>query len=167
MSNVVVLVTTLTAMFLLQWQITLIALVLLPIFIIPAKRVGPQDCRRSPARASSSTPTMNTQMTERFNVSGAQLVKLFGDYDREVDHFSDAGRQGARHRRAQRHVRAGLLHRPGAGRPRSAPPPSTASAATWSSPARISLGTLVAMAAFVTQIYAPAHRASPTPGSTS
>ena len=32
---------------------------------------------------------MNTQMTERFNVSGAQLVKLFGDYDREVDQFSD------------------------------------------------------------------------------
>ncbi len=47
-SNVVVLTTTLIAMFVLQWQITLVALVLLPIFIVPAKRVGPEDAGDHP-----------------------------------------------------------------------------------------------------------------------
>ena len=114
-SNVVVLVTTLIAMFLLQWQITLLALVLLPIFIIPAKRVG-RKMQAITREGFELNAAMNTQMTERFNVSGALLVKLFGDYDREVDHFCRPGRPGARHRRAQRHVRPGLLHRPGPGR---------------------------------------------------
>ena len=113
-SNVVVLITTLTAMFLLQWQITLVALILLPIFIIPAKRVG-RKMQAITRQGFELNADMNTQMTERFNVSGAQLVKLFGDYDREVDQFSDrAGKVrdiGVR----RRHVRAGLLHRPGAG----------------------------------------------------
>ncbi len=91
-SNVIVLVTTLTYMIILEWRITILALILLPIFVVPAKRVG--------RRLSSITregfdlnSAMNTQMTERFNVSGALLVKLFGQGHRESSAFSDrAGR---------------------------------------------------------------------------
>ena len=91
-SNVIVLATTLTYMILLEWRITILALILLPIFVIPAKRVG--------RRLSSITregfdlnSAMNTQMTERFNVSGALLVKLFGQGQRESKAFGDrAGR---------------------------------------------------------------------------
>ena len=91
-SNLVVLVTTLTAMFILQWQLTLLSLVLLPLFLLPAKRVGRrlQTMTREQMDLNSS---MNTTMTERFNVSGALLVKLFGRHDQESGDFSHrAGR---------------------------------------------------------------------------
>ena len=69
-SNVVVLVTTLVAMLALEWRLTLLALVVLPMFIIPARRVGRrlQDISREQMQHNAA---MNTQMTERFNVSGA------------------------------------------------------------------------------------------------
>ena len=81
-SNVVVLVTTLAAMLALEWRLTLLALVVLPMFVIPARRVGRtlQDISRQQMQHNA---TMNTQMTERFNVAGAMLVKLFGDHHRE------------------------------------------------------------------------------------
>src|SRR3954451_23349667 len=66
-SNVVVLATTLTAMFILQWQITVISLILLPIFIIPAKRVG-RKMQEITRRSFVLNADMNTQMTERLNV---------------------------------------------------------------------------------------------------
>jgi len=86
-SNVVVLVTTLTAMLILEWRLTLLSLVVLPVFIIPAKRVGAklQTIAREQMGLNAE---MNTQMTERFNVSGALLVKLFGRHQGEVDAFS-------------------------------------------------------------------------------
>lgn len=86
-SNVVVLVTTLAAMVALEWRLTMLSLVVLPVFIIPAKRVGQrlQDIAREQMTLNAQ---MNTQMTERFNVSGAMLVKLFGRHGREVDAFS-------------------------------------------------------------------------------
>ena len=76
-SNVVVLVTTLVAMLALEWRLTLLALVVLPMFVIPARRVGRrlQGISREQMQHNAA---MNTQMTERFNVSGAMLVKLFG-----------------------------------------------------------------------------------------
>ncbi len=87
-SNVIVLGTTLVFMIALEWRITILALILLPMFVVPAKRVG--------RRLSSITregfdlnAAMNTQMTERFNVSGALLVKLFGQGRRESDAFGD------------------------------------------------------------------------------
>ncbi|MGB8860646.1 MAG: ABC transporter ATP-binding protein [Ilumatobacteraceae bacterium] len=86
-SNVVVLVTTLGAMAALEWRLTLLALVVLPIFIIPAKRVG----RRLQAISRENMATnaeMNSQMAERFNVAGALLVKLFGRQSDEVSLFS-------------------------------------------------------------------------------
>jgi ATP-binding cassette subfamily B protein len=91
-SNVIVLATTLVYMIVLEWRITILALILLPIFIVPAKRVG----RRLSAITREGfdlNAAMNTQMTERFNVSGALLVKLFGQGARESAAFSDrAGR---------------------------------------------------------------------------
>lgn len=86
-SNVIVLVTTLTAMLVLEWRLTIIGLVVLPVFIIPAKRVG----RRLSAitrKGFDVNAVMNTQMTERFNVSGALLVKLFGSRRRESAEFA-------------------------------------------------------------------------------
>ena len=86
-SNVVVLVTTLVTMLALEWRLTALSLIVLPMFIVPAKRVGRrlQDISRQQMQHNA---TMNTQMTERFNVAGALLVKLFGDERRELGTFS-------------------------------------------------------------------------------
>jgi len=87
-SNVVVLVTTLSAMIALEWRLTLLSLVVLPVFIVPARRVGTklQDIAREQMTLNAQ---MNTQMSERFNVSGALLVKLFGRHDREIGRFAE------------------------------------------------------------------------------
>ena len=87
-SNVIVLVTTLAAMVALEWRLTLIALVVLPVFIIPARRVGSRLTVIAREQMNVNAE-MNTQMTERFNVSGAQLVKLFGRSRDEVSVFSN------------------------------------------------------------------------------
>ena len=86
-SNVVVLVTSLAAMAVLEWRLTLLALVALPIFIIPAKRVG-RRLQGISRENMSTNAEMNSQMAERFNVAGALLVKLFGRQRDEVDVFS-------------------------------------------------------------------------------
>ncbi|MET0148463.1 MAG: ABC transporter ATP-binding protein [Acidimicrobiales bacterium] len=91
-SNVVVVATTVVAMFYLEWRLTLISLIVLPLFVVPAKRVGRrlQDLTREQMDLNAS---MNTTMTERFGVAGAMLVKLFGRQDQEVDEFGErAGR---------------------------------------------------------------------------
>lgn len=87
-SNVIILITTLTAMILLEWRLTLVGLVVLPVFIIPAKRVG-RRLSSITRRGFDLNAAMNTQMTERFNVSGALLVKLFGDRKRESSEFAE------------------------------------------------------------------------------
>jgi ATP-binding cassette subfamily B protein len=90
--NILTLVTTLGAMLVLDWKLTLLAIVVLPVFIIPANRVGArlQDVTREGMEVNAA---MNATMTERFNVSGALLVKLFGRHDAEVQSFSSkAGR---------------------------------------------------------------------------
>src|SRR5919206_1661300 len=76
-SNVVSLVLTAAVMFTLSWQITLISIVMLPLFVIPARRIGArlQEITREAYNLNAS---MNATMTERFNVAGALLVKLFG-----------------------------------------------------------------------------------------
>ncbi len=91
-SSLISLLTTLLALLILEWKLTLLALVILPIFLVPAKRVGRRlsDITRESMDLNAS---MNTTMTERFNVSGAMLVKLFGRADAETEDFSDrAGR---------------------------------------------------------------------------
>lgn len=94
-SNIVTLLANGTAIVLLDWRFGVIALVLLPLFIFPAKRVGHrlQELTRDQMNLNAS---MNTTMTERFNVSGALLVKLFGRPDDETADFArraDAVRQ--------------------------------------------------------------------------
>jgi len=86
--NFVTVVIVLVTMFILSWQITLFALILLPVFIIPARMVG----RRIGAMTKESyelNAQMNMVMQERFNVSGAMLVKLYGRPDAETESFSD------------------------------------------------------------------------------
>ncbi len=152
-SNVIVLVTTLTAMLFLDWQLTLLALVLLPIFIIPAKRVG-RRLQKITREGMDLNSAMNTQMTERFNVSGALLVKLFGSGTREIDEFGsragrvrDIGVRSAMYGRTF-FVALGLVAAVGT------------AAIYWVGgqlviSGTLSIGTLVAMAAYVTRIYTP------------
>jgi ATP-binding cassette subfamily B protein len=86
LSNVISLLLTLVVMFTLSWQVTLLSLVLLPLFIFPARWVG----RRLAAITRESADlgaSLNITMTERFNVSGALLVKLFGRPELESQSF--------------------------------------------------------------------------------
>jgi ATP-binding cassette subfamily B protein len=91
-ANVVTLAVTLTAMSFLEWRVTLLALVLLPVFIIPAKRVG-RTLQTLTREGMDLNASMNTTMTERFNVAGALLVKLFGRHDDEATEFSGRAAQ--------------------------------------------------------------------------
>ncbi|MDQ1709143.1 MAG: ATP-binding cassette, subfamily bacterial, partial [Frankiaceae bacterium] len=91
-SNAIALTITVAVMLRLSWQITLISLVLLPLFIIPARRVGLR-LQAITREGMALNASMNNTMTERFNVSGALLVKLFGRPDEEAHDFSNrAGR---------------------------------------------------------------------------
>jgi ATP-binding cassette subfamily B protein len=85
--NLVTLVLTLIVMLGISWQITLLALVLLPVFVLPARRMGTKLARleRDAANLNSS---MSTQMTERFSAPGATLVKLFGRPAQESAEFA-------------------------------------------------------------------------------
>ncbi len=86
--NAVVVIVTLSVMIALEWRLTLLALVVVPAFIIPAKRVG-RRMQRLTKRSFELSAEMNASMTERFNVSGALLVKLFGHPRREAADFAD------------------------------------------------------------------------------
>ncbi|MCU1623196.1 MAG: Xenobiotic-transporting ATPase [Frankiales bacterium] len=91
-SNAIGVLTTLAAMFILSWQITLLSLVLLPVFIIPARLLGTR-LQALTREGYGLNAQMNNTMTERFNVSGALLVKLFGRPEVEDDDFRQkAGR---------------------------------------------------------------------------
>ena len=152
-SNVIVLVTTLTAMFILEWRLTLLAIVLLPLFVAPAKRVGRrmQELTRDGMNENSE---MNSIMTERFNVAGALLVKLFGQRQRESERFGaragrvrDIGVKSAIYGRTF-FIALGLVGAIGT------------AAVYWIGgqlviSGSITIGTLVAMAAYVTRIYQP------------
>jgi ATP-binding cassette subfamily B protein len=152
-SNVITLVTTLAAMAVLDWKLTLLSLVVLPLFIVPARRVGRklQAVTRTQMDLNAS---MNTTMTERFNVSGALLVKLFGRADDEQASFA-ARADGVR----RTGIRAALYGRTffialglvGA---------IGTAAVYWVGGMQVvdgtlTLGTLVALAAYVTRLYGP------------
>ncbi|HEY9264399.1 MAG TPA: ABC transporter ATP-binding protein, partial [Mycobacterium sp.] len=85
-ANLVTLTLTLAVMLRISWQITLLSLALMPLFLIPARRIGATMARLSRESAAHNA-TMNTQMTERFSAPGATLVKLFGDPRAESDEF--------------------------------------------------------------------------------
>ena len=86
--SAVLVVIVLVTMALLSWQITLVSLLLLPLFIIPARRVG-QRVGSMMREGYELNAEMNMVMTERFNVSGALLVKLFGRASDEAEMFED------------------------------------------------------------------------------
>jgi ATP-binding cassette subfamily B protein len=152
-SNLVSVALVLVAMFFLSWQITLLSLIILPVFVIPARRVG----RRLSLITRESyglNAQMNTTMTERFNVSGALLVKLFGRPNQERTSFEDkAGRVrdiGVTQAMYARFFIAALT--------------LTASLATalvygWggvqAAEGALSTGTVVALALYLTRLYGP------------
>jgi len=152
-SNVIVLITTLVTMLALEWRLTVLSLVVLPLFIVPAKRVG-RRLQGISRQQMAHNATMNTQMTERFNVSGALLVKLFGDERRELDTFStqaDAVRSAG--------VRAAMLGRVFFVALGLVAAVGTAAiyglGALLVVDGDITSGTLVALAALVTRVYQP------------
>lgn len=152
-SNLVSVALVLVAMFFLSWQITLLSLIILPVFVLPARRVG----RRLSSITRESyglNAQMNTTMTERFNVSGALLVKLFGRPSQERTSFENkAGRVrdiGVTQAMYARFFIAALT--------------LTASLATalvygWggvqAAEGALSTGTVVALALYLTRLYGP------------
>jgi ATP-binding cassette subfamily B protein len=86
--NTFTVIVTLAVMIGLEWRLTLLALVVVPAFMVPAKRVG-RRMQRLTKRSFQLDAEMNTSMAERFNVSGALLVKLFGRPEREAAAFRD------------------------------------------------------------------------------
>jgi ATP-binding cassette subfamily B protein len=94
LSNVVMLVLTLAVMIGVSWQITVLTLILLPVFVVPARRMGARLARLE-REAANHNSTMSTQMTERFSAPGATLVKLFGRPSDESDEFAARARRVA------------------------------------------------------------------------
>jgi ATP-binding cassette, subfamily B, bacterial len=152
-SDVIGLVSTLIVMVALEWRLTLLSLALLPLFVLPAKRVG----RRLQAITRESmtlNAAMNTTMNERFNVAGALLVSLFGRRRDELDEFSgraarvrDIGVRSAMYGRIF-YVALGLVGAVG-------------TAVVYWLGARlvlsgaITIGTVVAFAAYLGRVYGP------------
>lgn len=92
LSNIVMLLLTLGVMLTLSWQITLLTLLLLPVFVLPARRMGVRLARLS-REAANHNAVMTTQMTERFSAPGATLVKLYGRPDEESAEFAERARR--------------------------------------------------------------------------
>ena len=91
-SNIVTLLLTFVVMVGISWQITLLALLLLPVFVIPARRMGSRLARLERESANHNA-AMGTQMTERFSAPGAMLVKLFGRPEEESTGFAERARR--------------------------------------------------------------------------
>ncbi len=152
-SNLISVTLVLIVMFALSWQITLISLIILPVFVLPAKRVG-RKLSVITRESYGLNAQMNNTMTERFNVSGALLVKLFGRPSQERDEFEQkAGRVrdiGITQAMYARFFIAALT--------------LTAALATavvygWGGiqvvNGTLQLGTVVALAAYLTRLYGP------------
>jgi len=152
-SNIVGVVLVVAAMLSLSWQITLVSLVLLPVFVIPARLLGSR-LQAITREGYGLNAQMNTSMTERFNVSGALLVKLFGRPDAEARAFEeragrvrDIGIQSAMYSRIF-FVALTLVA-------------SLATAITYGIGGRLAaerslqVGTLVALTAYLTRLYGP------------
>ncbi|MDB1086620.1 ABC transporter ATP-binding protein [Streptomyces sp. ACA25] len=92
LSNVVMLLLALGVMLSISWQITLLALLLLPVFVLPARRMGARLAQLS-REAANHNAVMSTQMTERFSAPGATLVKLYGRPEEESGEFAERARR--------------------------------------------------------------------------
>lgn len=87
-TNVIQLLLTVVVMLALSWQVTVLALILLPVFVVPARRVGSRMAGLQ-REAADLNAGMTNQMTERFSAPGATLVKLFGRPDVEAREFGE------------------------------------------------------------------------------
>jgi ATP-binding cassette subfamily B protein len=152
--NLISVTVTLVFMFALEWRVTLLALALLPLFVVPARIVGLrlQHLSRQGMRLNAE---MNTVMTERFNVSGAMLVKLFGRAPTERELFDGKARKvadiGVRQAIAGRALFAALGF---IGAAATAVVYLVGGRIVISSPT-LEVGTVVALALYVTQLYGP------------
>jgi ABC-type multidrug transport system, ATPase and permease components len=133
-SNVINLAVVLTIMLRLEWRLTLLTLIVLPAFIIPARRIGPR-MQRLTREGMQLNAEMNNLTVERFNVAGALLAKLFEKRDAERDRFATRAAGVVTSACAPRSTVGSCSSRSGSS-PRSAPRSSTSSAATSPSPAR-------------------------------
>ena len=93
-SNILSLTLVIGTMLILSWQITIVALLLLPAFLIPTKWVG-RKLQRLTRESFNLNAEMSATMTERFNVSGALLVSLYGNPSQENSYFSQRARKVA------------------------------------------------------------------------
>ncbi len=93
-SNVLTLLLVAGAMFALSWQITVLSLLLLPIFLLPTRWVG-RKLQGLTRDSFGVNAEMSTTMTERFNVAGALLVILYGNFEKEKRDFSSRARRVA------------------------------------------------------------------------
>lgn len=93
-SNLLSLILVAATMLTLSWQITLISLTLLPVFLIPTKWVG-RKLQSYTRQSFDINASMSSTMTERFNVSGALLVSLYGNSRKEKEEFSAKARKVA------------------------------------------------------------------------
>jgi len=151
--NVFEVIVTLAVMIGLEWRLTLMALIVVPCFVIPAKRVG-RGMQKLTRESFQLDAAMNNNMTERFNVSGALLVKLFGSPDRESTEFKDrAGRVrdiGVRRALYSRVFFTALALLGAVG---------TVAVYWWGSrlvfSGAITVGTLTALAVYVSRVYRP------------
>ncbi len=152
-SNAVTLVLAVAAMIVLSWQITLLVLVLVPLFLLPARFIGRKlaDISRESMQLNAE---MSQTMTERFNVAGALLVKIFGKYDAETARFGEAAGQvrdiGVKQALYARYFFTGLVLLS-----------SLATALVYgvggwlAVDGELQVGTLVALAALLTRLYGP------------
>ncbi len=152
-SNVISLTVTLAFMLALEWRLTLLTLLVLPAFVIPARRIGRklQGVTREGMQLNAS---MNNTVAERFNVAGALVVKLFGKHDQESQGFArraarvrDIGIQSAMYSRVL-FVALGLVAAVGTAVVYYVGGNLVISGA-------MTIGTIAAFVAYVSQIYQP------------
>lgn len=151
--NIVGVVITVAAMAWLSWQITLVALIVLPLILLPTRWVG-RRIRTITRESHELNARLTSTMAERFNVAGALLVKLFGDPERERAAFAvTAGRVrdiGVNRAMFARLFRAAILLAAGL---------ATALVYGWggilAAEGTLAVGTLVALAAYLNRLYAP------------
>ncbi len=156
LQNVLDLTVTLFVMVQLEWRLTLLVLVVVPVFLLPARRVGRkmQKLTRESFRLDAA---MNAAMTERFNVSGALLVKLFGHPRRESAEFAE--RAGLVRDIGIRTAMYGRLYFSGLALLGAAGMVGVYWLGTrLVISGSITLGTLTALAVYVTRIYSPLTR---------
>jgi ATP-binding cassette, subfamily B, bacterial len=152
-SDVLVLITTLGVMLRLDWQVTLLALLILPSFVVLDRVMSPRFARLARKRMVLNAE-MSTTMTERFNVAGAILVKLFGRVDDESREFADRAAK-VRDTGITQAVAVTIL-----GTSLTLVGAVGTAAVYWLGARQVirgslSIGTVVALAAYITRLYSP------------